>query len=116
MIHVMVSILQVVIIANTQEIAKRLGGLLDAHIQRPNPKESEILFCKFNKLIELDRLWHVDKTKSMLFVCFQIKWAARKRDNCFFACFSIPNGLSSDYRLIKIATVFRNTTTVQVLC
>lgn len=68
MIHVMVSILQVVVIANTQEIAKRLGGLLDAHIQRSNPKESEILFCKFDKLIESDQLLHANKTKRMLFV------------------------------------------------
>lgn len=70
MIHVMVSILQVVVIAYTQEITKRLGGLLDAHIQRPNPKESEILFCKFNKLIESNRLSHANKK---YVVYFQIK-------------------------------------------
>lgn len=48
----MISILQVVVIAHTQEITKRLCGLLDAYIQRTNAKEAEILFCKLIEIVE----------------------------------------------------------------
>lgn len=53
MVHMMISILQVVVIAHTQEVTKRLCGLLDTYIQRPDAKEPEILFCKLIEIIEL---------------------------------------------------------------
>lgn len=54
MVHVMVSILQVIVIADTQEITKCLCGLLHAHIQRTDSKEAEIFFCELDKIIESD--------------------------------------------------------------
>lgn len=56
MVHVMIPVLQIIVIAHTQEITERFCGLLDAHIQRTNAKEPEILFCKANKTNESDAL------------------------------------------------------------
>lgn len=52
MIHMMriISILQTVG-TNTQEITERFCGLLHAHIQRTNPKESKVFLCKNSPIL-----------------------------------------------------------------